>query len=265
MIKKLNFSFDKITYLNVPYKINQMDSGNENMNNISKFYDDFSEQQVITGTNLRHYYLFNRILKSGLKKDHKVLEIGCGIGTLTKLLFSFLKKGEMVVTDISENNIKIARERLKSTQRIEFIVSDMQNFSHDKKFDFIILADVMEHIPQELHIQLFQTIVKHMKDDATLFINIPHPKNIEFLKENFQEKLQIIDQALYADSLTKDAAKSGLILKEYKSYSLFHKENDYNIIIFKLNKTVKFNALSKGIIIVKKFFYRLSYYYSTKI
>jgi cyclopropane fatty-acyl-phospholipid synthase-like methyltransferase len=230
-----------------------------NLQNVGEFYDDFSKKQVVTGTNLRHYYLFTKIVKSGLKRNHDVLEIGCGIGTLTSLLYSYLKNGKIVATDISSKNIQLAQERIKSAKRIEFFISDMQDFSYAGKFDFIVLADVLEHIPMHLHGSLFQTITKYMKDDATLFINIPHPSNIEFLRANAPEKLQIIDQALYADELTKVASACGLILSEFKSYSLYHSEDDYNIIRFRLNRKVNYTPKAKSKIIIKKNLYRLFY------
>lgn len=231
----------------------------KDMQKVREFYDEFSKKQIITGVNLRHYYLFRKIVGSGLKKNHSVLEIGCGIGTLTGLLASYVKRGDILVTDISPENIASAKERLGSYKNIEFLVSDMQDFDFDQKFDFIVLADVLEHIPKSLHPNLFHVISKHMKKDAILFINIPHPKRIEFLEKYSPEKLQVIDQALSAKNLIGDAESKGLVLVEYKSYPLFHKEADYIYIVFKMNKDSNFHSFSKRTIIIKKMMNRLFY------
>jgi len=232
----------------------------KNFQEVREFYDEFSKKQIITGVNLRHYYLFRKIVKSGLKKNHSLLEIGCGIGTLTGLLASYVKQGDILVTDISPKNIASARGRLRSYKNIEFLVSDIQDFNCNQKFDFIVLADVLEHIPKNLHLNLFHVISKHLKKDAVLFINIPHPKRIEFLEKYSPEKLQVIDQTLYAKDLIREAESNGLILFEFKSYSLFHKEADYIQIIFKMNKDFNFRSFSKYSIIIKKMKYRLFYF-----
>ncbi|NCB08157.1 MAG: class I SAM-dependent methyltransferase [Bacteroidia bacterium] len=225
--------------------------------NIKEFYNEFSKKQLATGVNLRHYYLFRKIIQSGLKRNHNVLEIGCRIGTFTGLLARYLKKGKILAADISPENIKIAKERLKNRKNVEFLISDMQDFQHHTKFDFVVLADVLEHIPRQHHVALFQTISRHMTEEAVLFINIPHPKNIEYLEKYHPEKLQIIDQALYADEIITAAFQNGLILNQYVSYKLYHKENDYITIQFEKNKFVSFNSLMKKNIILKKIKYRL--------
>jgi 2-polyprenyl-3-methyl-5-hydroxy-6-metoxy-1,4-benzoquinol methylase len=230
--------------------------------NIKDFYNEFSKKQISTGVNLRHYYLFKKIVQSGLKKDHNILEIGCGIATLTGLLSKYLKKGKIVAVDISPENIEVAKKRLQNRENVKFLVSDMKDFDYPEKFDFVILADVLEHIPKNFHNQLFQTISQYMNEKAVLFINIPHPKNIEYLEKHSPEKMQIVDQALYADEITKSASVNGLIVKEYISYPLYHKEDDYNIIKLKFNTSVEYHQKSNFKIIFEKTKCRIFYFLS---
>lgn len=236
-----------------------MKSENNSIQHIQEFYNEFSKKQVVTGINLRHYYLFKKIVRAGLKKNNNVLEIGCGIGTLTGLLAKHLKKGKVVATDISPENIEVAKKRLDTIKNIDFLVSDSFDLSLWEKFDFIVLADVLEHIPAETHQKLFGNIVRCMHQNSTIFINIPHPKRIEFLKKYSPEKLQIVDQALCSKDLIRDAESNDLILFEYKSYPLFHEEVDYVQVIFKMNKDSNFRSLSKRTIILKKMIFRFFY------
>ena len=53
---------------------------------ISDFYDEFVQRQLKIGANERLISLYKRLLDLGLKEDSKVLELGCGVGILTKLL-----------------------------------------------------------------------------------------------------------------------------------------------------------------------------------
>jgi len=227
---------------------------------IVEFYDDYSKKQINTGVNIRHYQLFGKIIKAGLKKNSTVLEVGCGIGTLTSLILSYLKKGKLVAADISGESINIAKQRFAKNSNVEFFVSDMMDFSYPQKFDIIILPDVLEHIPIENHLKLFEVLSKHMHDDSKIVINIPHPKIIEYYKSHSPEVLQIIDQSIWADILIKNTSANHLILKQYNSYSIHNHEEDYVFAVFeKKVKYAKINNLSTINIIRRKFIYRLFY------
>jgi 2-polyprenyl-3-methyl-5-hydroxy-6-metoxy-1,4-benzoquinol methylase len=233
-----------------------MENGKVESNEISGFYDKFSRQQLKTGINLRHYYLFSQILKSGLKRNSKVLEIGCGIGTLTKLVADYVKKGEVTGVDISPENIEIAKSRLRKSDHVRFVVSDMTDFMEGKLYDFILLADVIEHIPVENHKALFKTLSDHMHPGSLIFINVPHPQSIEYYRRNDPSKLQIIDQSIYAGQLMPDVEGNGLLLKKYFSYSLFHDQDDYAVVVFKKAGELRFGKKPKTVISVKKAYYR---------
>ncbi len=229
---------------------------------VKEWYNKFSTNQIKTSVNLRHYTVFNQIIKSGLKRNSKVLEIGCGIGTLTGLIYKFVKNGHIVAADISDESIKIAKGRIGESHRIEYMVTDMTDFKYTHMFDYIILPDVMEHIPVEQHYNLFKVIAGYMHTSSKIIINIPHPKAIEYLQKVSPEKLQIIDQALSADKLINDAYASQLMLLNYNSYSIFSLENDYAFIIFQLNQEIKLHEKTKIQIIIRKQINRIKYYWS---
>jgi len=226
---------------------------------ISNYYDEFSKEQVKTGVNLRHYYLFEKLKYFGLLKNSSVLEIGCGIGTLSELIVRYVKRGNIVLTDISKENISIAKRRLSKFKNITFHVNDMMTFNTSQTFDYIVLADVIEHIPLELQPELFKNLSKLMHSNSKIFINIPHPKIIEYYKKHDPSKLQIIDQAINAGQLMSIAEPFGLRLYSYQSYKLFHNQADYVLIIFHLDQEVNYKGRKRIEIIIAKLKLRLKY------
>ena len=58
------------------------------MSEISQFYDEFAEQQKSTGINNRHISILEHLTKLGLKPYHNVLEVGCGVGTVSELILT---------------------------------------------------------------------------------------------------------------------------------------------------------------------------------
>ncbi|HON70089.1 class I SAM-dependent methyltransferase [Tenuifilum sp.] len=198
-----------------------------NQETTAKFYDEFSDKQVKTGKNLRHYTLANILKKKGIGKANSVLEIGCGIGTLTDLLVSIAPKAVITAFDISPKNIEIAKGRIKSS-RVKFMVSDAsESISLNEKYDFVILADVIEHIPIERYNSLFSNLKQFSHTGTKIFINIPHPNLIKYLRETKPESLQIIYQSVYPTILYQHLSEQNFVIDEKVDYSIFYKTPDY--------------------------------------
>lgn len=229
-----------------------------NNNDIKNWYNTFASKQQKTGINSRHYSIINKLIDYGLTKKSSVLEVGCGVGTLTKLIHSFVTKGKIVATDISDVSIEMAKKEL-SSKRATFYVTDMQDFVLDEQFDFIVLPDVLEHIPVENHANLFKVLSRLLKKDGVLYIHIPHPKVIDFIRKTAPETLQVIDQSLNAQQLLTDAYASDFVLVAYNSYSLFYQQTDYVSIAFKHNNEVVFFKKNQPEVIYRKFLARLRF------
>jgi SAM-dependent methyltransferase len=227
---------------------------------VKNWYNTYTKKQLNTGVNLRHFTIINHMINYGFKKNHKVLEIGCGIGTLTQLIYKYINKGKLVATDISDESVQFAKARISTIQKnIEFFVTDMTDFEYSEKFDFIVLPDVLEHIPIAQHPSLFAVLSKHTHDESVILIHIPHPKALDFIRKYQPEKLQIIDQSIGADELMQNAYLNDFYLIDYQSYSVFNKEPDYALVVFKKNKEIKLNALPKHKIIFKKLIARIKF------
>ncbi|MDX9904286.1 MAG: class I SAM-dependent methyltransferase [Bacteroidales bacterium] len=231
----------------------------ETREEIGKWYDDFAEHQEKTSVNLRHYRIMEFLVRAGLKKESRVLEIGCGIGTLTGLMAQYLRRGEIVAADISPESVSTARKRLSHARNISFRVTDMTDFSHPGTFDFIVLPDVLEHIPLEQHRNLFSTLADHMHDRSVILIHIPHPRALDHLRAKSPDQLQIIDQSVEADILTANAYAGGLELVSYISYPLFDRENDYAVVTLRKNGAVTLSPLPQSQIIVRKLLSRIRF------
>lgn len=231
----------------------------ETREQIGKWYDDFAEHQVKTSVNLRHYRIMELLVKAGVKKHSKVLEIGCGIGTLTGLMAKYLKRGVILAVDISPESVSAARKRLSHTRNVDFLVSDMSDFSHPGTFDFIVLPDVLEHIPLEQHRTLFSTLANHMHENSLILIHIPHPRALDHLREKSPDQLQIIDQSVEADILISNACAAGLELVSYLSYPLFDRKNDYAVITFRKKSPVTLTPLPGSVIIFRKIISRIRF------
>lgn len=94
--------------------------------------------------NWYYYNALKQILKEEIKNPQQinVLEIGCGTGDLIASIES--KQG--IGIDISKKMIEIAKNKHTKNKNLIFLEENIQNTNLSQKFDYIIMADVIEHL-----------------------------------------------------------------------------------------------------------------------
>lgn len=211
--------------------------------NSAAFYDNYIARQVESGINDRIHGLYKRLCQAGLQSDSKVLEIGCGIGTLTYLLLRKVTSGRIEAMDISPKSIEYAKQHLRSPL-LSLSAGDILRFEPTlQAFDHITLFDVLEHIPLEQHPQLFQRIGQWMNEDSLLFINIPNPAYIVYDQQHNPAALQETDQPVYIAPLSTALAAASLDIVSMETYSVWVKE-DYQFILVRKRRPFEEKLLS---------------------
>lgn len=209
-----------------------MDSNELSNDKISGYYDNYSQRQISAGVNERHEKIAELLNVHGIKNAANILEIGCGVGTLTGLIAKTMSgNAKMLAVDISSESIEIAKKRLQKFNNISFAVADFVELNLTEHFDFIILPDVLEHIPFEKHPLLFQKLSLLLDKYGVMLIHLPHPHYQNWAHTNIPEQMQIIDLSVNSLHLCECIYKNGLYLSEMKSYSLWRRDFDYQYYI----------------------------------
>lgn len=214
---------------------------------VEEYYNQFKDHQKKLGVNIRHRTIFKYLKDLGLKSNHHVIEIGCGIGTVSSLILKEVTQGKFVGVDISSESIELAKKFNGKHKNAEFIVSDMSTFSHPTKFDFVVLPDVLEHIPVEQHSNLFKILNEITSSNAIVLINIPEPNCLNWVRSTMPDKLQIIDQSLSMQDLLNNVYPHGFKLFSMNSYCLAYTQPDYTSIVLKKNMTVSHYELKSAL------------------
>ena len=104
------------------------------MNNdkIKDFYNDFVSYQTQSGVNERIYTLYKKMQSLGLNSDSNILELGCGIGVMTKLLTNSVKTGYIESVDLSDKSIELAKSKIHK-QNVSFYTDDVVSYQPKKK------------------------------------------------------------------------------------------------------------------------------------
>uniref|UniRef100_UPI0040479E9D class I SAM-dependent methyltransferase n=1 Tax=Algoriphagus sp. TaxID=1872435 RepID=UPI0040479E9D len=233
----------------------------EEQDKVVRFYDQFAEKQEKTGINSRHLSILDKAKQAGLASNHRVLEVGCGIGTVSHLLATQVPQGKVLAVDISPESVEKARVLWKKQGNLKFDVSDMSDFNlPGETFDFFVFPDVLEHIPVAQHARLFENIQRHAHADSVVLIHIPAPLYLEWMIGNQPEKLQVIDQPLDTGVLVQTLGAAGFYLEKMETYALFFEEKDYQYFVFRAKKPVQQSTeKSKWQVLKERIIIRLKY------
>ena len=113
-----------------------------------RYNKDFVLQEELLIT-----YLSDNIFTAD-ESTKSVLELGCGYGRITKLLLTKFPNSikEYLAVDLSPHQIENAKEYVGSNNnKLTFSVSDIQSFDTNKKYDLVILSEVLLHVlPSEI-------------------------------------------------------------------------------------------------------------------
>ncbi len=88
-----------------------------------------------------NYTIFHELVP----RQGKILDIGCGFGFMSYMLYFVSNKREITGIDYDEEKIETANHCFSKTTAINFVHSDILNFSFEK-YDAIILADILHYL-----------------------------------------------------------------------------------------------------------------------
>lgn len=108
----------------------------EHFNQIASQYDYWKEK------NSYYYQNLKRLLGELIPASAIVLEIGCGTGDL----LAALRPQTGLGIDISEEMIAVAQRKYADCPELKFLAADLTTIQTVLPYDYIFLADVLEHI-----------------------------------------------------------------------------------------------------------------------
>lgn len=181
-----------------------------------KFHENTMVQSHIIKKNNFTYRIIIDVLTKYIKKDDNVLDIGCGAGTLSLYMAS---KGHSVHgIDISKKavNACIKSTRFLNLDNISFEVKDFPNKLSNKKFDFIICTEVLEHLENDT--KALSRIFLSLNKGGVAIISTPS-KNAPLFKigyaKKFDEKVGHL-RRYYLDELAGKCRRQGFLILETK-------------------------------------------------
>lgn len=107
------------------------------------------------------------IAELGLRGDERVLDLGCGDGTLTAHIADLLPNGAVIGIDASHGMIDAARQ--KQRKNLHFIIMDINDLTFDAEFD-VVFSNAALHWVRE-HGTLLRKVRQGLRAGGVLRFN----------------------------------------------------------------------------------------------
>jgi len=229
-----NFNFIKKSKMNVSHHYDISDDlydlflDPKRQYSCAYFKNENDDLETAQNSKIQHI-----IKKLNIKKDQKVLDIGCGWGGLA---IEIARKTDCEVTGItlSENQLKYATQKAKELNldnQVKFKLTDYRELN--EKFDRIVSVGMFEHVGRKFYKKFFKQVERLLKDDGVSLIHTigsvmpprdPHPWITKY-----------IFPGGYTPSLsevTKPVEKAGLVVSDVEVLKLHY---SYTLKNWKLN------------------------------
>jgi len=135
--------------------------------------DDYAAltESLLNNKKLNNYNLWiYENIKNALGKN--IIEIGCGIGTIIKLMLK--KDNKITGVDINDKYIKFLTKYYKNEKNLKFIKSDIINLPKKVKgkiFDTVVMVNVLEHIKDDD--KALKIVNKLLKKNGKIALMVP--------------------------------------------------------------------------------------------
>ncbi len=125
-----------------------------------------------------------------LSGDERLLELGCGVGALTKRLTRLLPNGRITAVDTSEYWAAVARRRLKRREQVIVFTGDVQTLDLEPEtFDAVLIHFVLHDIPASERGDVLATLARLLVPSGTLYLREPTRPSHGMPSEEIRELL----------------------------------------------------------------------------
>jgi tRNA (cmo5U34)-methyltransferase len=159
----------------------------------SHFEEEAAEFDELILKLIPHYEEMINALISSIPFNHensiKVLDLGCGTGTITKSLKEKFKNANVTCLDLAENMIEMAKIKLDEYDNIDYITDDFYQFNFPKKYDVIISSLALHHlVTDDDKIEFYKKIYDYLSNNGVFFNADVVLGSNEYLQKLYLEK-----------------------------------------------------------------------------
>jgi cyclopropane-fatty-acyl-phospholipid synthase len=110
--------------------------------------------------------------RAGCADGQRILELGCGWGSLTLYLASAFPGSRIMAlsNSASQRAFVMARARARGLDNVTVVTGDVSAFDTDRRFDRVVSVEMLEHVRN--HRALFARIARWLEPDGRFFAHV---------------------------------------------------------------------------------------------
>jgi len=110
--------------------------------------------------------------RAQIKNGDRILELGCGWGSLTCYMAKKFPKSQITAVSNSKDQKDFILQRCKedNLENVQVITADMNDFDTEKKFNRVVSIEMFEHMRN--YQKLLSRISNFLESEGTLFVHI---------------------------------------------------------------------------------------------
>tara|TARA_X000000950_G_scaffold138948_1_gene172455 strand:- start:1288 stop:1971 length:684 start_codon:yes stop_codon:yes gene_type:complete len=149
-----------------------------NFDNYADNYKDYITKSLGNLENNLNYYHLKKseILKKELGyQPKKILDLGCGVGTMLELLIKSFQGSTFYAYDESKKSMDYIKKKFPK-------INHLDNLETNEKFDLIFISAVVHHVKSGDRDDLFRNIYNLLSPNGVMFVFEHNPYNPVTLK-----------------------------------------------------------------------------------
>jgi len=139
------------------------------------FEEEAKEFDEIILKLIPHYGDMIDALISSIPFEHdspiRVLDLGCGTGTVSKILKERFPNAKVTCLDLAENMIEMAKIKLHEYNDIDYVIGDFYDYNFSENYDVILSSLALHHlVTNDDKIRFYKKIYNAL-DQKGIFLN----------------------------------------------------------------------------------------------
>ncbi|MBN2652272.1 MAG: methyltransferase domain-containing protein [Spirochaetales bacterium] len=136
----------------------------------------------------------------------KVLDLGCGTGSISKAILEKYPDARFTIIDISEEMLKIAENKIGSKSIDKSICKDFYKFNLEEKYDVVASSLALHHLITDEDKKKFYTKIFKMLEPKGVFLNadVVLGSNDDFQESYMKKWILYMEKSCSMDEITNN-------------------------------------------------------------
>jgi tRNA (cmo5U34)-methyltransferase len=101
----------------------------------------------------------------------KVIDLGCGTGTIAKMIKKVFPNSSITCLDLAANMIEVCKQKMKDYPNTSYEVADLQSYDFKNKYDVAVSSLALHHLITDEHKKIFYRKVFNSLNSGGVFYN----------------------------------------------------------------------------------------------